>query len=72
VKLKEGPIKRDRYSGLSVSDIFDISAYVHHQHQSDEYFDLVAAVKAEAAKIKDEIMLGDQQAALELLRKFDA
>ncbi len=72
VKPKKGPVKRDHHFGLQVTDVFDFSELITFQHMSSDYQPKADAIKAEAARIKDEIMLGDQQAALELLRKFDA
>jgi hypothetical protein len=65
-------IKRDRNSWLQVSDIFDLSNHVFPSKLDPSFTARSAAISAQAAKIKDEIMLGDQQAALALLREFDA
>lgn len=65
-------VERDRGSYLQVSDVFDLSAHTWYQHQRAGYEEAVAKVKAEANRVRDEVMLGDNAAALELLRAFEA
>lgn len=74
VHLKRGRIQRDRHSYglLLVGDVFDLSKYVMHEHVTDEYAPAAAAISAEATRVRDEIMLGDNTTALHLLRTFEA
>jgi len=55
-----------------VTAVFDFSKYEWGQSYTKDYAEREAAIKADASRIKDEIMLGDHHAALELLRKFEA
>ncbi|CDN47549.1 hypothetical protein [Neorhizobium galegae] len=63
-------IKRDRYHTVAVSDLFDVSEYINFEHVNDDYLPGVEAIKAEANRVRDEVMLGDNAVALALLRAF--
>ena len=70
VKLRADVTQIHGYT--DVTDVFDFSKYAWSESVSDEFQPREAQIKAEAGRIRDEIMLGDQQAALVLLRAFEA
>ena len=70
VKLKDGLTCLRRRD--DIGDVFDFSKYEWSERKTDDFEKRQEAIKAEASRIKDEIMLGDHVAALELLRKFEA
>ncbi len=63
-------IKRDRHGYLQVTDIFDLSEHTWHQHQRAGWEEAVAELKAQASRVRDEVMLGDNAEALRLLKEF--
>jgi hypothetical protein len=70
VGIKADFKRASSHYGFQVSDLFDLSKHTWSQHMRDGYVEAEAALKAQAAKVKDEIMLGDNAQALALLREF--
>jgi hypothetical protein len=70
VKIKTNIQRSISHYGFQVSDLYDLSDHHWGQHMREGYEKAEEALKAQAAKVKDEIMLGDNAAALALLREF--
>jgi hypothetical protein len=70
VEIKADFKRASDHYGFRVSDLFDLSKHTWSQHMRDGFVEAEAALKAQAARVKDEIMLGDNAQALALLREF--
>lgn len=53
-----------------VVNAFDFSKHEWSERLSDDHEARAAAVKAQASRVRDEVMLGDNAEALKLLREF--
>ncbi|MRN66388.1 hypothetical protein [Brucella sp. 10RB9213] len=66
IKVRDGEFS----SYDDVMDFFDFSKFHHGQKLADAFTPDEAAIKAQANRIRDEIVLGDNAQALALLREF--
>ena len=74
IMSKKAKVKKDiEYSvhHLGLDDVFDWPQNKEKLKSQIECNKKIKALKSETQKVKDEIMLGDSQRALQLLRKFE-
>ena len=61
-----------RYGTPDIDDVFNFSKFeVPCEKAKLEYDNKLAEIRRKAQSVKDEIMLGDEQRALKLLREFE-
>lgn len=64
-------LKRSASLNATLRDAFDFSSLAKPEElDADAYGREAEKVRAEASKIRDEIMLGDEKKAIEMIRKF--